>query len=162
MTKLVLIFSVASWLYSAPSPCSTATVIIVRHAEKQTGQDPELSEKGRQRAELLAEMLKDAKVKRIYASEYRRTLQTVEPLAKQLSLQVIRYAAAESQSFARKLRLQASGTVLIAAHSNTIAEILQGLGIEDRIEVSEDDYSGIYLVTLCADHSVLTILRYGD
>jgi len=46
-----------------------STIFIVRHAEKTGGDDPELSEAGRARAESLATVLKDAGITAIYNSE---------------------------------------------------------------------------------------------
>lgn len=140
----------------------TTTVILVRHAEKQTGSDPELTEEGRKRAELLARMMKDAGIKAIYASEYKRTLHTVEPLAKQLNLDIERYHAANSQALIdRVLKAHKGDTVLIAAHSNTIPELVRILGVKVALAIPDSDYSGIYLVTV-SNSSNLIVLRYGN
>ena len=52
------------------------SIIIVRHAEQQTGDGDDLSEAGRHRAERLAAMLKDAGITHIFVSNRRRTLET--------------------------------------------------------------------------------------
>lgn len=59
------------------------SIIIVRHAERQSGEgDDSLSEAGRHRAERLALILKDAGITHIFVSDLRRTLETAQPLAK--------------------------------------------------------------------------------
>src|SRR5205823_9140645 len=70
------------------SAAAQSTIFIVRHAEKAAsgGDNPDLSEAGRARAETLASMLKDAGVSAIYVTEFKRTQQTAAPLAKMLHL----------------------------------------------------------------------------
>src|SRR5215210_95691 len=69
----------------------TTTVIFVRHAETEgaaNDADPGLSDRGRQRAELLADFLAHIDVVKgvdaIYATTSRRTQETAQPLAAQL------------------------------------------------------------------------------
>ena len=47
-----------------------------------TTKDPDLSDAGRARAESLANVLKDAGITAIYATELKRTQQTAAPLAR--------------------------------------------------------------------------------
>ena len=61
-----------------PKPC---TMIVLRHAEKGIGADPDLTEQGRQRARDLSQLLKGAPIHRMYCTEYIRTRQTLEPLS---------------------------------------------------------------------------------
>lgn len=70
------------------------SIIVVRHAEKAVAEsDPPLSEKGQRRARALAEMLSKVQLSAIYSTPYKRTAQTVEPLAEQLGLAVENYRA---------------------------------------------------------------------
>lgn len=156
---LLILISIA---VRADSPATT-TVILVRHAEKQlnAGDDPDLTSEGRLRAERLARMMRDAGINAIYASEYRRTLHTVEPLAKQLNISIGRYRAAESGTLIDEVLKKHSGrTILISAHSNTIPEMIKKLGVAVEIAITDNDYSGIYIVTV-ASSSRLMVLRYG-
>ena len=66
----------------ASSAAAQSTIFLVRHAEKKTGDDPDLTKAGHARAESLAKMLKDADITAIYTSEVKRTQQTAAPLAK--------------------------------------------------------------------------------
>src|SRR5690349_17252309 len=71
----------------APSMRDTliTTAIVVRHAERNTdwqGADPPLSPAGRERAEALAQALRDAHVDRIYVTHFLRNRATAEPLAR--------------------------------------------------------------------------------
>ena len=77
------------------------TVILVRHAEKNIEPDnpnPDLSPEGRARAQELVHILGNTGVTAIYATQYGRTLQTVQPLADRLSLPVNRIDSRTLQS----------------------------------------------------------------
>ena len=64
------------------------TVLLVRHAEKAAGgsDDPPLSPAGEARARVLAHVAGSAGVSAIYHTQYKRTQQTVAPLAAKLGL----------------------------------------------------------------------------
>src|SRR5688572_17462930 len=75
----------------------STTVIFVRHADTDSAMagpdnDPSLNERGRQRAELLADYMQSIDVvagpNAIYASDKRRTQETAAPLAERLGLEV--------------------------------------------------------------------------
>src|SRR5216684_4306220 len=60
------------------------TIILIRHAEKNiepNNPDPDLSPAGQARAQEIVRMFGDAGVSAIYATQYKRTQQTVKPLA---------------------------------------------------------------------------------
>src|SRR5690606_18387538 len=85
------------WVCVAASVAEAQMVIVVRHAERAdagaaagaamtASPDPELSAAGKARAQGLAAMLKDVGVAAIYTTEYRRTIDTAQPLADALSV----------------------------------------------------------------------------
>ena len=55
---------------------SVTTVYMVRHAEKEKGDDPALTDNGKKRAERLAKLLKNENVVKVYSTETRRTRRT--------------------------------------------------------------------------------------
>jgi hypothetical protein len=69
-----------------PAPDTAADVpesvfFLVRHAEKvDDSEDPPLSEVGHQRAQTLVSLLRDARIERIYSSDFVRTRDTAAPL----------------------------------------------------------------------------------
>src|SRR5438067_11607217 len=67
------------------------TVILIRHAEKvidPNNADPDLSPAGQARAQELVRMFGDAGINAIYATQYKRTQQTVKLLADKLGVPV--------------------------------------------------------------------------
>src|SRR5258707_9222528 len=86
---------VAVFLLAQPAVAQRA-VFVVRHAEKQSESNEPgvpLSEAGRARAGRLAALLKGAGVTAIYSTDFVRTLETAEPLARALKITVRKYSA---------------------------------------------------------------------
>jgi phosphohistidine phosphatase SixA len=144
------------------------TVFVVRHAERadagmKTGptSDPDLSEAGRARAESLASLLKDAGIARIYVTEFKRTGQTADPLARQLKIEPV-VVSSKKEEVSRLIdQVKAgSGNVLIVGHSNTVPEILKGFGIDEAVVIAEMEFDNLFVVNRgCASPSVIR-LRY--
>lgn len=134
--------------------CMTTTaqsqIFIVRHAEKidtssADNKDPELSETGRARADLLGGMLKDAGLTAIYATEFRRTQQTAQAVAELAHLDVKVTPAQESEALIPRL-LDKNGSALVVAHSDTIPAIIKALGVSTPVTVGEKDYDNLFIV----------------
>lgn len=134
-------------------PCelpAQGAVFVVRHAEKSDeasadAKDPDLSPSGRARAESLARWLRDAGITAVYATEFKRTQQTAEPLARALGIDVTIVPAKESETLVRQLRV-ASGNALVVAHSNTVPEIVKAIGIDVPVAIAEADYDNLFVV----------------
>jgi 2,3-bisphosphoglycerate-dependent phosphoglycerate mutase len=124
------------------------TVFIVRHAEKaQDGdaKDPDLSEVGKQRAAALAAMLKDAGVQAIFATEFKRTQQTAEPLARALGISLTVVPAKETAELVTKLK-ETNGNALVVAHSNTVPELISAFGVAEPVTIGEADYDNLFAI----------------
>ena len=129
----------------------STTVIFVRHADtgvEMADGDPPLNERGRQRAELLADFLQDidvdAGVNAIYASDKRRTQETAAPLAKRLNLTVEIADHLDTDGFMRDVLRDHNGEiVLIVSHSNTIAPLIDELhGSKKLTPFGSDEFKG--------------------
>jgi len=141
-------------------PCTT--IVITRHAEKvDDSRDPGLSAAGEARAVRLAQVLADVPVTAVFATEYRRTQDTVGPLAhtRQLTPRIV--AAADGKALVRALRSECSGgTVVVAAHSNTIPALLRALGVPGESAIADDDHGGLFVVTVADGAAHCLRLRY--
>jgi broad specificity phosphatase PhoE len=144
------------------------TLILVRHAEKKIvppeNKDPDLSPAGIVRAEELARMVGDAGVTAIYATQYKRTQQTVKPLADKLGLQATQVEAAKTSELVKQLRARKSGEViLIAGHNNSVPEIIAALGGPKLPIIPESEFDNLYILTVQSDGSAkLLKLKYGS
>ncbi|MCZ6763101.1 MAG: phosphoglycerate mutase family protein [Gammaproteobacteria bacterium] len=147
----VLMALAIAWFFDSRA---TTAVFIVRHAEKalMPVDDPGLSDLGRERAEELARVMAMSNVNNgpdhIFVSQFRRSLGTVEPLIRDTGLPVSEYRAEDSAALVDELLDKYRGqTVLVVAHSNTVAEIIELLGgkVPARA-MTEQDYDDLYVV----------------
>lgn len=141
------------------------TVILVRHAEKAAApaDDPPLSESGRKRAAALRHALEKAGVSEIYATQYQRTQQTVEPLAQALKIPVTQIDAASTEKLVAQIREKHRGkTVVVAGHSNTIPDIMKALGAAQSPAIAETDFDNFFVLSVAESNpTTLLHLRYG-
>ncbi|MBI5435266.1 MAG: histidine phosphatase family protein [Planctomycetes bacterium] len=114
-----------------PEKLAPITVILVRHAEKASDdpRDPTLSDAGKARAEKLARMFASSGVQHVFASEFKRTRLTVEPLANAAKLAIEVVPAGTPEELVAKLRALPPGAkALVAGHSNTVPKLAELLG----------------------------------
>ncbi|WP_323756048.1 phosphoglycerate mutase family protein [Roseivirga sp.] len=129
----------------------STTFILVRHAEKGTDdpRNPSLNEEGILRAEKLLNMLSSAEVGAIYSSPYKRTRETVAPLASQLGLEIQEYNPSENTFADEALKSYQGKTILVSGHSNTVPGLANYLLGEDKFkQLDESEYSKIFIVTV--------------
>ena len=162
-----MIMIAALGLMAGPVAAQTApiTVFVVRHAEKgPETPDPSLTEQGKNRAGALAQALKDAGVTAAYASEFKRTQETVAPLAAARSLTTTIVPAARVDSLVKLIAaLPAGSRAVVASHSNLvhlIAERLTGIKVPP---LTEADYDRMLVVTVTGPgKGEVVVLRYGE
>ncbi len=137
------------------------TIFLVRHAEKESGdaKDPDLSAAGRDRAESLAAMLKDAGITAIFATEYERTQQTAAPLARALHLDLTVIPAKETDALISKLK-ETKRNALVVGHSNTLPAIIKALGVATAVEIGEANYDDLFSMKLNETPVVLVHRHY--
>lgn len=143
----------------AATATARADVYVMRHLDTPAGErDPDLLPRGRQAAEALATRFGDAPPAAIFITDFRRTRQTVAPLAARLGLTPIIYDAMDVRALVARVR--AIGTpVLIVGHSNTVGGIITALGGESPGELGHDAFGDIWRV---APDGATTRLRIGE
>lgn len=130
---------------------TVTTFILVRHAEKSAegGSDPELKPEGMKRAEALAALFNKAGIDGVYSTNYKRTRNTVTPLATAKGLTVTAYNSMKAADLEALLTKHKGGTIVIAGHSNTIPEIANALTGEKKFEqFADDDYGNILVISV--------------
>lgn len=164
---VVLIAGVA--LAGAPDVSAQAqeptTVLVVRHTEKvSNASDAVLSDAGWERARELRRVTADAGVTVLFASQYVRAQQTLEPIASELGLEVQVHDARDSEGLARRLLHDHAGEViLVSGHSNTVPEIVAALGAPEPPPIDDSEYDNLYVVSVGADGKAASVLhlRFG-
>jgi phosphohistidine phosphatase SixA len=155
----------ATVLFLASPAMAQPAVFLVRHAERADtapgaapamGADPDLSEAGKTRAESLATMLKDAKITAIFATEFKRTQQTAAPLAKALGLTVTTVPSKNTAELVKQLKA-AKGNVLVVGHSNSVPDVIKGLGVSTPVTIGDDDFDNLFIVNRTATPSLIRL-----
>lgn len=144
---------------SAQQTPRTSTVILVRHAEKtSTAPDAVLTPAGRQRAECLAQVLKDSGIKRIFVSDARRTQLTADPLARALGITPTVVPAKDVNTLVRDVSNGAGGNALVVGHSDTLPQVIQRVQAGTIPPIGENEFDGLYVLTML-DGSSTPVLK---
>jgi phosphohistidine phosphatase SixA len=147
---------------------SAMTVILVRHAEKKIvppeNKDPELSQAGIARAQELVKMFGGSDIKVIYATQYKRTQQTVKPLAEKLGIPITQVDAKKTAELVKQIRSRNAGQVIfIAGHNNSVPEIIAALGGPQLPIIPEAEFDNLYILTIQSDRSATLLkMKYGS
>ena len=157
----VVVFAVLS-TFARP----VTTVILIRHAEKiidPNNADPDLSPEGQARAQELVRMFGDAGINAIYATQYKRTQQTVKPLADKLGLPVVQVNSKSTAELVTQIRSKHTGQIVfIAGHNSTVPEIVFALGGPQYPVIPESEYDNLYIVTVYRTGKAKVVkMKYG-
>jgi broad specificity phosphatase PhoE len=144
------------------------TIILVRHAEKAIvppeNKDPDISPAGTARSQELARMFGDAGIGAIYATQFKRTQQTVKPLADKLGVSVTVIEAKKTADLVQQIRTRNAGQVVfIAGHNNSVPEIIAALGGPQLPIIPETEFDNLYILTVQSDGPPrLLKMKYGS
>ena len=94
--------------------------------------DVPLTEKGKQRAEALKEILKDKKIAYVFSTNTIRTKSTAQPTADYFHLTTEIYGPRPDSAFISLLKSKKKNT-LIVGHSNTVDDIVNMLCGEKKV-----------------------------
>ena len=138
------------------------TLYLVRHGEKEAGDDPDLSPAGKVRAEALAERLEGADLTEIWSTRTKRTQQTAAPVVRQTGLPVQPYDASTLPAFASWL-LDTPGVKLVVGHSNTTDALAALLGADPGPPIDDKtEFDRLYVIHIDKDGLISSsIQRYG-
>jgi phosphohistidine phosphatase SixA len=135
---------------------NSTTVIVIRHAEKEsaTATDPPLSAAGQARAELLARMFGETqgpgRLDGIYVSATVRSQSTAAPLAARLGITPVVAPTDDSKRLAHRVLHDYNGKrVMVVGHVNTVPDIVAALSERSDIpKMDEKDFGVMYIVTV--------------
>ena len=141
------------------------TIYIVRHAEKDRSDpvDPTITAAGRERAKILSQTLRSVPLAAIYATELKRTQETVKPTAERTGIvpKIIERANVE-ELVARLQNDHAGQSVLVAGHSHSVPGLLAALGVNEKVYLGSADYDRLFVVIHRGGESPLLLrLHYG-
>jgi broad specificity phosphatase PhoE len=168
VVAVLLLFACGVVSCNRAEPGSTV-VLVVRHAEKASdAEDSPLSEAGVQRAQALARAAGDAGASAIYATQFKRSHDTAQPLAERLGVAVTEmpvnlqnpgdYGRRLAGDIIAKHRGQ---TVVVVGHANTVASIVEGLSGRPAAP-GDAQYGDMFIVTVPPSGAATVIkAQYG-
>jgi phosphohistidine phosphatase SixA len=165
MTSRRIALPVTLLLLFAPLVAAQDVVFVVRHAERADAgmmkgmEDPPLSAEGQERANRLAAMLRSADITHVFATQFKRTQMTAQPLATAEHLDVTTVTAKDIDALVQQLAA-AKGPSLVVGHSDTVPKILKALGARDDVSIGENEYDNLFLVVKVGGETKLVKLRF--
>lgn len=165
LSVLLLIIFAPVDLFSQAASNEITTFILVRHAEKvDDSRDPDLSEDGYERADLLAQMMGNISFDAVYSTPLIRTTETAREIAENNGVEIIHYDHRNPDAVAADwIEKHRGDYVLISGHSNSTPTFANALlGREHfKTKFDESDFGNILIVTISADgDSNLLHMRY--
>jgi 2,3-bisphosphoglycerate-dependent phosphoglycerate mutase len=151
---IAILFCTIVFILAAPGEAAaqrSKTLILVRHAEKAATNDadPELTPQGRERAERLMKIIRKYRPGAVYSTDFKRTRDTVTPIAKRRHLTVQLYDPKKPNDLIDEIMKSKTKRFVIAGHSNS-TPALAGLLIKKDLFKSfdESDYGNILIIRI--------------
>jgi len=131
---------------------SISTYYLIRHAEKDrsdsTNKNPDLTESGFVRADNWSKIFDQLPIDAVYSTNYKRTLNTVLPTAKNNNLTIKTYHPFKID-IPQFIKDTKGKRVLIVGHSNTTPDFVNKLiGKEVYQDIDDTNNANLYIVTI--------------
>ncbi len=151
--SLLKILLLVTFLFPDISHNNCTNFYLIRHAEKvrsdKTDSNPDLNEKGLLRAHNWKNYFSNKNISKIYSTNYKRTLNTIKPLALENGLEALIYSASDIE-YNDFIKSNIGETILIVGHSNTIPGFVNKLINDNYYDQIEDtNNSNLYIVSIC-------------
>jgi phosphohistidine phosphatase SixA len=143
LALLLLALAGCATLGARPSP----NIYVVRHLQTPAGvPHAQLTVEGRAAAERLADWLKRDPPRTILVSDTDRARDTAAPTASRFKAAVLVYDPKDTQALVAQV-LASRGTVLVVGHSNTVPDIVAGLGGPRPTPLVHEDFGDIWHIS---------------
>ncbi|MDB5280747.1 MAG: hypothetical protein JWR61_5702 [Ferruginibacter sp.] len=163
---LVIVFLMHCSARAQNRALANGTVIyLVRHGEKESGNDPVLTTAGKQRAGDLLKVVKSKKVQHIYVTQFRRTQMTADSMRIQQNIDTVQYLA-DTTGISLLEKMAAHNdfgkTILVIGHSNTIPILIKKLGVTQPVKpIADNEFDNLFVVKYRKGKAQLSTLKYG-
>ena len=164
MRRFIVIPAFILFIFSS---CSH-TYYVVRHAEKATQEanmssDVPLTDRGKQRAEALKEVLKHKKIGQVYSTNTIRTKSTAQPTADYFHLPIEMYGPRPDSAFIVLLKSKKKN-ILIVGHSNTVDDIVNMLTGHKDVpgDLPDTEYDNLFIVKKKGGRYSYSAVKYGN
>jgi len=156
-------FLLISFLLGEVSHANCSTFYLIRHAEKirvdSAESNPDLNEKGLIRAERWKNYFLDKDVTKIYSTNYKRTYNTVKPLASEKNIEIFFYSPSDIE-YDEFIKSNIGDTTLVVGHSNTIPGFVNELiDYEYYQQIDDFNNSNLYVVSICESNVTHKLIK---
>ena len=132
----------------------------IRHAEKaDSSKNPDLSEKGLERAQEWKALFSEINFDAVYSTDFNRTLQTIQPIVagnNQL-LKIYNPKMIDVELFKKETQ---GKTILIVGHSNTVPNMVNQIIKENKyVDIAENQFGNLYIITLFENQTQSQLLH---
>ena len=165
LKRLLVLLVVLLMAGRAEAQTAPVTVFLVRHAEKgPENPDPSLTPAGQRRAATLGGILRDARVSVLFASEFKRTRETLNPIAEAMQITTTVIPAGQLDSLVSRIQALPPGTrAAVASHSNLVHLIAERLTGAKLPMLTDADYDRLLVLTITGKGTgEMVVLRYGE
>jgi len=152
-----------AFLLGEISHANCSTFYLIRHAEKirvdSAESNPDLNEKGLIRAERWKNYFLDKDVTKIYSTNYKRTYNTVKPLASEKNIEIFFYSPSDIE-YDEFIKSNIGDTTLVVGHSNTIPGFVNELiDYEYYQQIDDFNNSNLYVVSICESNVTHKLIK---
>lgn len=151
MKKCLLLIAVILGIGAYAVSAQDKTIILIRHAEKAdaSSQDPELSAEGKQRAERLVKVAGKYKPGGFYSTNFKRTRDTLAPLATKRKKTVEIYDARKPADLLDTIMKSRYKRHIVSGHSNTIPGLANLITKKDVFKnLDEPEYGVMWVIRI--------------
>lgn len=138
-------------LVAGTAGAEASTFFVVRHAERPAGPgggpDPPLTAVGMRRAEELRDILRGSPIAAVYSTRTLRTWQTATPTAARSGVEITPYDDVTPAWLAGLKARHDGQDVLIVGHSDTVGDIVAGLGGTPGTPIGEQ-FDNLFVVAV--------------
>src|SRR5262245_60434712 len=166
-----MVFAMSLWISASPihaqGPAGLPVLtVIVRHADRDPGFDPPLNAAGKQRVQALKIALRETRFSAVITSDFVRTRDTAVDALGMMPIEVKyknRDRDAHVKEVVEAVGRQAGGVVLVVGHSETLKDIIAGLGgPRFANDICGNIYDHIFVLVPAAGRVQLVHSRYGQ
>lgn len=158
--KKIIVFLLFFCLQISLGQNTITQYYFIRHAEKaDSSKNPDLSEKGLERAQEWKALFSEINFDAVYSTDFNRTLQTIQPIVagnNQL-LKIYNPKMIDVELFKKETQ---GKTILIVGHSNTVPNMVNQIIKENKyVDIAENQFGNLYIITLFENQTQSQLLH---
>jgi len=162
MKKIILVLLLLLLLsdFSFGQENEVTKIFLLRHTETidDGTRDPELSEKGIERAKKWVAVLRNEKIDKVYSTDLKRTQSLARIIANSQDVEKIN-SYERDMDVKRFLKEIKGKTIVVTGHSNTTPFFVNKIIREEKYQQIEDaDYRSLFIVTCFSKEKATAIL----